>query len=155
MRASTLRLMIRGDMEKLSSYRPLIEQKILDDENARTISSLMTRYNYCNFVEILEGKGVTPDFEIDDEKLKDFQYRIGHYLNAYAPGDDDLNGYITGISIYLVFIAHRPLHPPGLEFSNGTGVFEKDGSFYCSGKAVFIKDNLSLCKYCICKPADL
>ena len=155
MRSSTLLLIIREDMEKLSSYRSLIEQKLLDEENAGTIGSAMTRYNYDNFIEILDSKAAVPDFEIDDVKLKDFQLRIGHYLHTYAPGDDDLIKYITSISTYLAFIAHRPLHPPGLEFSSGARVFEKDGSFYCSGKAMFIKDDLSLCKYCICKPADL
>jgi uncharacterized protein (UPF0305 family) len=151
MKASILLLNIKGDLEMLSSYRSLLKKKLADDVNSSTIGSIMTRYNYDNFVEILDRDGIDPDFEIDDVKLNDFQYRIRHYLNTYAPEDADLQKYITCISTYLVFIAVRPLHPPGIEFSNGANVFEKDGSFYCSGKRTFIKEDLSLCKYCVCR----
>jgi uncharacterized protein (UPF0305 family) len=152
MKASVLFLKIKDDMGKLSSYRSLIQQKMSADENAGTISSIMTRYNYSNFIEILARKGIDQDFEIDDIKLNDFQRSIDHYLNTYAPDDVDLKTYITGISTYLAFIARRPLHPSGIEFSNNASVFEKNGCFYCSGKRTFIKENLSLCKYCVCRP---
>ena len=119
-----------------------------DDNNS--ISALMTKYNYDNFVEILNSNGVNPDFEIDDGELGDFRYRIDTYLSTYAPDDADLRLYIKNISTYLAFIAKRPLHPPGLKFSRSAGVFIKDNVFYCSGKRMFIKDDLSLCKYCVC-----
>src|SRR5208282_2498306 len=130
MKASILLLKIKDDMENQSSYRSLIKQKMSADENSGTISSIMTRYNYDNFTEIMGRKGIDQDFEIDDVKLNDFLRSIDYYLNTYAPEDADLKIYITGISTYLAFIARRPLHPPGIEFSNGAGVFEKDGFFY-------------------------
>jgi hypothetical protein len=73
MKASILLLKIKDDMEKLSSYRSMIQQKLSADENPGTISSIMTRYNYGNFIEILDKKGVDQDFEIDDIKLNNFQ----------------------------------------------------------------------------------
>ncbi len=152
MRSPTLFLMVKTDLEKLSAYRSQIEQKILADTNSNSIGSIMTRYNYSTFNEIINSKSFDLNLEIDDDKLKDFQYRIDNYLNTYAPGEADLSLYIKCISTYLAFIVKKPLHPPGLEFSNSAKVFEKDGLFYCSGKRTFIKDDLSLCKYCICRP---
>ena len=153
MKASELFDIIKSDMEKLSVYKSTIEQKILaDNKDSNSVSSLMTKYNYNNFTEILNVNNIILNFTIDADKLKDFQYRLNNYLELYASDDADLKRYITGISTYLTFIAKRPLHPPGLEFSNGAKVFEKDGLFYCSGKRTFIKDDLSLCKYCVCRP---
>lgn len=151
MKASALFLIIKNDLKTLSAYRSQIELKMSADKDNNSISSIMTRYNYSNFVEILSRDSLDQDFEIDDGRLHDFQQRIDYYLNTYLPGDQDLKKYIAGISTYLVFITKRPLHPPGLEFTNGARIIEKDSSYYCSGKRQFIKDDLSLCKYCVCK----
>ena len=151
MKASGLFLIIKNDMEKLSAYKSKIEQKILDDKDSNSISSIMTRYNYDNFIEILGSNSIEPDFEVNDDRLKDFQHRIDSYLNTYVPDDADLQTYIKGISTYLAFIAKKPLHPPGLEFDNGARIIKKDSFYYCSGKRQFLKDDLSLCKYCVCK----
>ncbi len=151
MKASSLLLIIKCDLEKLSAYKHLIEEKVLAEKDHNSISSVMTRYNYGNFTEILNSDGSGPDFEVDDARLKDFRHRIDNYLSIYVPGDEDLKTYVKGISTYLAFIVKKPLHPPGLEFGNGARIVEKDGSYYCSGKRQFIKDDLSLCKYCVCK----
>ena len=55
------------------------------------------------------------------------------------------------ISLYLAFIAKKPLHPPGLMFSNGSGIYKNQGIYYCAGKSKFIAYKLSLCEYCVCK----
>jgi uncharacterized protein (UPF0305 family) len=149
-KASTLYLIIKKGLETLSTYKFHIEQK-LSEEDTGSISSIMAKYNYDTLVEILSRKCLDPDFEIDDKRLKDFQHRIDYYLDTYAPDDSDLKTYITGISTYLAFIAKRPLHPPGLEFDNGFRIVKKGSSYYCDGKKQFIKEDQSLCKYCICK----
>jgi uncharacterized protein (UPF0305 family) len=139
-------------MEKLSMYKPKLEQKMLaGGPHSDSIGSIMTRYNYNNFIEILNTSGIDPDLEVDDDKLKDFQIRIDSYLNAHAPDDADLRLYIKGITAYLVFIARKPLHPPGLKFDNGAEVTKKGDVFYCGGRRAFIKDDLSLCRFCICR----
>lgn len=151
MKASALLSLVKVDLETLVSYRTLIEQKLRDDKEPGSIGSVMTRYNYSNFTEILCGKSVDLDFEVDEKKLEDFRHRIDNYLDLYAPGDEDLKKYVKGISTYLAFIARRPLHPPGIRFSSEATVFEKNGLYYCSGRRTFAKEDLSLCKYCICK----
>jgi uncharacterized protein (UPF0305 family) len=94
------------------------------------------------------------DEEVDAEELKDLQNRIDHYFSLYTPDDKDFKEFIKAISIYLTFIAKKPLHPPGIVFSNGEKVYKKDGTYFCTGKRIFIKDKLSLCKYCVCNGID-
>lgn len=151
MKASDLFHIIKQDMERLSVYKSQIEQKLLDDKEDSSIGSLMTRYNYQNLQEILNTSSIDPDFVIDDAQFADFEDSIDHYLGLYARNNVDLARYIKVISAYLAFIVHRPLHPPGLRFSDDAEVYEKGGKFYCSGKRKFIKEDMSLCKYCVCK----
>jgi uncharacterized protein (UPF0305 family) len=151
MKASALFVIVKNELKTLSAYKSQIEQKVSADKDNNSISSIMTRYNYNNFIEIFSLDCLDTDFEVDEEKLRDFQHRIDSYLSIYMPDDADLKTYVKGISTYLVFIVKRPLHPPGLEFDNGSRIVQRDGSYYCSGKRQFIKDDLSLCKYCICK----
>jgi|AGTN01.2.fsa_nt_gi Uncharacterized protein conserved in archaea len=151
MKTSELFLSIKNDLEALSAYVSFIRQKVKDETGSNTIGSIMTRYNYENLIEILGKSSVDPDFEIDDEKLRDFRHRIGYFMDTYAPGENDLKTYITGISIYLAFIVKRPLHSPGLDFGNNMRVVKTGDSYYCGGKRQFIKDDQSLCVYCVCK----
>ena len=44
----------------------------------------------------------------------------------------------------------KPLHPYGNNPKEDE-VYMKNNSYYCKGRAQFIKDRRSLCKYCICK----
>lgn len=133
MKASALYLIIKNDLETLSTYKSHIEQK-LREEDTGSISSIMAKYNYDTLVEILSRKCLDPDFEIDDKRLKDFQHRIDYYLDTYAPDDSDLKIYMAGISTYLAFIAKRPMHPPGFGFDGGFRTVKKGSSYYCDGK---------------------
>jgi uncharacterized protein (UPF0305 family) len=120
-------------------------------ENTNSISHIMSKYNLNNFNEIMNVSFEGLDNEIPGEKLKDFQDRIDHYFGLYAPNDEEFKEFIKAISLYLTFIAEKPLHPPGVVFSNGKGVYKKQNVYFCTGKSEFIKDNMSLCKYCVCK----
>ncbi len=151
MKASELFRKIKKDLETISEYISHVERKLQGDDDIRSKSSIMARYNYDNLVEILRRNDIGPDYEIDDDRLADFQFRIGHYLDTYAPGESDLKSYIAGISVYLAFIAKRPLHPTGLESGNGPLIVKNGDSYYCSGKRRFINDEQSLCKFCVCK----
>lgn len=143
MKTSELLLKLKKNMEK---YRP----KMQDNRKSDSINQIMSKYNLENFNEIMNLSPEEYDEEIDEEKLKDLQDRIDHYFSLYAPDDDDFKEFIKAISIYLTFIAKKPLHPLGIIFSNGKHVYKKDNVYYCTGKSIFIKDKLSLCKYCIC-----
>lgn len=165
MKTSQLLLKLKERMEK---YKPKMEDSGEED----SLNQIMSRYNLENFNEILNSSCNGLDEEVDAEELKDLQNRIDHYFSLYTPDDKDFKEFIKAISIYLIFIAKKPLHPPGIVFSNGAfkisdfeslqtqpkvmteGVYEKEGVYYCTGKRIFINDKLSLCKYCVCKGID-
>jgi uncharacterized protein (UPF0305 family) len=114
------------------------------------IQKTMSRYNRENFQEIMNSSPEDLTGDVDIDKLKDMKYRIDCYFHLHSPEDDEFKEFIKGISLYLTFVALKPLHPPGIIFSNKSTVYEKNGTYYCTGKHIFIKDELSLCKYCIC-----
>ncbi|MGB9979088.1 DUF2115 family protein [Methanobacterium sp.] len=142
MKTSELLLKLKECMKK---YKPKMR------DSGDSLNQIMSRYNLENFNEIVNSSLDKLDEEVDEEKLKDLQERIDHYFILYAHNDEEFKEFIKAISIYLTFIAKKPLHPPGIVFSNGIEVYKKDGIYYCAGKPIFIKDKLSLCKYCVCK----
>ena len=119
------------------------------DEEDMSIQNIMSKYNLETFNEIINSSYPELDNEINEDELKDLENRIDNYFSLYAPDDEEFREFIKIISLYLIFIAKKPLHPLGIKFSNGTTLYKKDDIFYCTGKEVFIKDELSLCKCCI------
>ncbi len=116
----------------------------------KSIHHALSEYNMKNFNELIHSNFQGED-EVDEKKLEDFKRSIDHYFNLYAPGNEDFKEFIKIISLYLTFIVKKPLHPPGIIFSNGTTVYKNGDSYYCTGKRIFMEDNDSLCKYCVCK----
>ena len=83
-------------------------------------------------------------------ELNDFQKRIDYFFSLYASEDEEFREFIKLISLYLTFIAKKPLHPSGIKFSEGKGVYKEQNIYYCTAKSEFINDKMSLCKYCVC-----
>ena len=80
------------------------------------ISQAMSKYDLDVFLEILSLDHVESDHRIDGRKLEDLTEKIEQYMDAQAPGQDQLKKYVRIISTYLVFIAKRPLHSPDITF---------------------------------------
>jgi uncharacterized protein (UPF0305 family) len=119
--------------------------------DAGNVSQVMSDYDLEIFREILRKDRVEADHRIDRKTLDDFTSKIDRYMDEQAPGQDQLKRYICIISTYLVFIAKRPLHSPGLAFFGDSKIVKKNDTYYCPAKSVYIKDKDSLCKYCVCK----
>jgi len=145
MKSSELLMKIK---KEICPYKSKIMSSI---ENTDSINSIMSKYNQDNFNEIMNLSPDELDDEIDEEDLNDFENRIDHFFELYAPDDEEFKEFIKAISLYLAFIAKKPLHPQGIKFHNGSGVYKKQSVYYCTGKSEFMKDELSLCKYCISK----
>jgi uncharacterized protein (UPF0305 family) len=146
---SKLFLILKTEIEKYQSI--ITSNQRLVDLKANSINDTISLYNLENFNEIMNFSFAGSDHEVDEEILDEFTECISQYFNRYAPDDEDFKEFIKIISIYLTFIAKKPLHPPGIIFSNGATVFKQNNSYYCTGKDVFINDEFSLCKYCVCK----
>ena len=147
-KSSKLFLKLKKDIKKYQSK--VSSNEVLDKEN-NSIVAIISAYNMDNFNEILGSVIQENDNEIDDTDLEDFKLSIDHYFNIYAPDDQEFREFIKIISLYLTYIAKKPLHPPGIIFSNGSKVYQRDGNYFCTGKTIFIKDEFSLCRYCVAK----
>lgn len=110
----------------------------------------MSSYNAENFKRLTETTLSGEDLEIDTNKLKALEKSIDHYFALYAPENIEFREFIKIISVYLTFIEKRPLHPPGIIFSDGDTVYEHNGIYYCTGKKHFKKEDHSLCNFCVC-----
>ena len=149
MKSSELFLKLKREAEQ---YKPKIKHyKPVNNNDNSSIHGMMSKYNFKTFNEILNSSYEELDDEVPEKELADFKSRIDHYFNLYAPDDEEFKEFIKLISIYLTFIAKKPLHPPGIRFSNGARIYKKGNVYYCTGKSVFIKEHLSLCKYCVCR----
>lgn len=111
----------------------------------------VTRYDWDIFNEIMNQSCIDVPEEIDPARLEDFTFRINKYMDEHAPNQTDMKEYIRIISTYLSFIAKKPLHPPGMIIIDDLEIFRKGDDYYCPGKSKYMLDDLSLCKYCVCK----
>jgi uncharacterized protein (UPF0305 family) len=109
----------------------------------------MFKYNLKNFNEIIVENLKDMILKLMREELEEFKLSIDHYFSLYASDDEEFRDFIKIISLYLTYIAKKPLHPPGIIFSNGSKVYQSEDCYFCTGKNIFIKDEKSLCRYCI------
>ncbi|BDZ70800.1 DUF2115 family protein [Methanobacterium petrolearium] len=149
MKSSNLVIKIKKDLKPFKSKVNCHNKD--KNENIDPIHLIMSKYNKDNFNEIMSLSPEEIDGEIDEGKLNEFKESIEYYFQLHAPDDGDFKEFILAISTYLSFIAKKPLHPPGIIFSDGNRVFKKQDKYYCTGKNVFIQETYSLCRYCICK----
>ena len=95
-------------------------------------------------------KDLENDFKINDGVVQKIKGDINFYFDKYAPNDNETKEFTKYISLYLALIVKKPLHPYGNDPKEDE-VYMKNNSYYCKGRAKFIKDQKSLCRYCICK----
>ena len=148
-KSSKLFLQLKKSIKPYQSKMKARETLISSENNS--IHNTMSKYNLENFNEIINSSYEGSDDEVNENELDDFKMCIDNYFDLYAPDDKEFREFIKIISIYLTFIAKKPLHPPGILFSNGATVYQSENSYHCTGKSDFIKENHSLCKYCLCK----
>jgi uncharacterized protein (UPF0305 family) len=146
---SKLFSILKTEIEKYQSK--ITSNESLMDLKSNSIHDTMSLYNLENFNEIMNSSFTGSDDKVDEKTLYDFIECMNQYFNLHNSDDEDFKEFIKIISIYLTFIAKKPLHPPGIIFSNGATVFIQNNSYYCTGKDVFINDEFSLCKYCVCR----
>lgn len=148
-KSSKLFLKLKKDIKQYQSK--VSPNPRLSDKGDNSLMDMISEYNLKNFNEIMSREFIVYDSEIDEKKLEDFKRSIDHYFSLYAPDDIEFREFIKIISLYLTYIAKKPLHPPGIIFSNGKKVYQIEGCYFCTGKNIFIKDEHSLCRYCIAK----
>ncbi|HVP96266.1 DUF2115 family protein [Methanoregula sp.] len=155
MYASELLSRIRCDLDTIPEYIARIErERQAVREDPPGTFTLLGDYNYATYTEIRGRCAVDPDFAIDPGAVKECEDVLDRYLERYAPGNENLKHYVTALSLYLAFIEQRPLHPPGVPFSDDIRIVKRGDGYYCTGKRRYRDDPAALCRFCICKPVS-
>ena len=145
MKASKLLKIIR---ENLKDY-PIdyLRNKAVDDRYKDPLTKRLAKYNSSIYDDIY-ATDILDDFEINDDIIRNIQSDIGFYFDRYAPGDAQTREFTKYISLYLALIAKKPLHP--YSENKNEDIYFFNGNYYCKGRAKYIHDKKSLCRYCIC-----
>lgn len=152
-----LLLLLKKEAVNISSeYLARINEKETEDTPSPRGSlqyniQCLAGYNHKKFFELKERDCPEISEEIDIEKFQNFTFRINKYMDEYAPNQRDLKDYTRIICTYLTFIAKEPLHPPGIYVNENQTIFENNGVYYCPAKNKHVLEEMSLCKYCVCR----
>ena len=138
--------------ENLKDY-PIdyLKRKATDDRYPDSITKRLAIYNSSIYDEIYE-KNIEEDYEIKDSVIKNIGDDVDYYFSVYDPGDIETRDFTRELSLYLVLIAKKPLHPFG-DNSAKDDIFLENGEYKCKNRIIHIKDERSLCRYCVCKNA--
>ena len=144
MKSSELFQEIKENLLKYPPHEPKKSDNYKDN--------LISDYDFNIYNEIIEKEILEIDEKINDDKIDDFKKRIDYNLKKWDVNQKDFIEFIKYISLYLFFIAKKPLHPVGTPFeSDIKGVFEENGVYYCNSKKRYIKEDNSHCLYCVAK----
>ena len=133
--------------ENLKDY-PIdyLKRKATDDRYPDSITKRLAIYNSSIYDGIYE-KNIEEDYEIKDSVIKNIEDDVDYYFSVYDPGDIETRDFTRELSLYLVLIAKKPLHPFG-DNSAKDDIFLENGEFKCKNRIIHIKDERSLCRYC-------
>jgi uncharacterized protein (UPF0305 family) len=104
-------------------------------------------YNYETFLELHRISPGSESMPVNEKKLWEMEAELDHYMVKYMPGEEEYKCFIRIVSVYLTFIAQKPLHPPGMFNKNGQASY-KDGVAVCPLRAGEIMKPGSLCRFC-------
>ena len=138
--------------ENLKDY-PIeyLKNKVTDDRYKDPLTKQLAGYNSKTWDEIF-SLNITQDYDIKDKTVENIKNDIDFYFDTYGGGDEETREFTKYISLYLALIAKRPLHPFGDDPSKDQ-VFLENGEYKCRTRIKSIRDENSLCRYCVCKNA--
>ena len=112
-------------------------------------SSSMRRYNYAAFLEITDPKTTVFAREIDNDAIAALESTLDAYMDAYAPNQQNLKKYIKLVSLYLAFVAKRPLHPASIVAPESNRGAATINSRYCVVGEADLDERFPICRYCV------
>ncbi len=125
-----------------------LKNKVTDDRYKDPLVKKLAKYNSEAYDEIYSIE-IKDDFDIKDSAINKMKGDINYYFDTYAGGDVENREFTKYLSLYLAFIAKKPLHP--FSEDKKDEVYEFNGSYYCKGRIKYINDKRSLCRYCVCQ----
>ncbi len=125
-----------------------LRNKVTDVRYQDHLTKKLAEYNSNVYDDIYETI-IIDDFDIKDDIIKKMKRDITFYFDKYGGGEDEHKRFAENISLYLALIAKKPLHP--YSENKKDEIYYSNGSYYCKGRMKYIRDEKSLCRYCICK----
>jgi uncharacterized protein (UPF0305 family) len=112
-------------------------------------SSTMRQYNYAAFLEITDPETTVFAREIDNDAIAALESMLDGYMDTFAPDQPDLKKYIKLVSLYLAFVARRPLHPPSIVAPESNSSAATINSRYCVVGEADLDERFPICRYCV------
>ena len=112
----------------------------------------LIRHNMALSEEILGLDPSTAKGVVEDEKISAFRSRLASYVEKYGTGNNGYDRYIAIVTEYLALVAQEPLHPVEVRHLENNPPRDTPQIRYCSWKKRHLKDPLSLCRFCNCRP---
>ena len=109
----------------------------------------MKLYNYEAFLEITNPETTVVAREIENDAIAELESTLDAYMDAYAPGQPNLKKYIKLVSLYLAFVARRPLHPPSIvapESTRGAATLSRRS---CAVGKADLDERFPICRHCV------
>ncbi len=146
MKASVLLKIIQ---ENLKDY-PIdyLRNKASDDRYPDSITKKLAKYNTSVYDDIYETV-ISHDFDVKDNVIENMKSDIEFYFDNHLSGDSKTCEFTKYISLYLVLIAKKPLHP--FSENKNDEVYHSNGDYFCKNRVKYIRDERSLCRYCVCR----
>lgn len=113
-------------------------------------SECMRRYNYEAYLEITDPETIVDVADVDNDAVVEFESILDAYMEAYAPNRPNLTKYIRLVSLYLAFVAKRPLHPPSITVPKPSrGIHSKITHYCVAGRDDDLDERFPICRYCV------
>lgn len=134
-------------IEEIEELLKTSEEKMLNNAEIFNIHKL-SLYNLQNFLELKKTISLNSSVSVDPDSVEEMENSLNKYLDIYSQNQEKFNAYIRITSVYLTFIAKKPLHPPDMFFNNQAFI-NKEGIFTCPIRREQIKQTDSLCRFCV------
>ncbi|MCR4437375.1 MAG: DUF2115 family protein [Clostridiales bacterium] len=127
-----------------------IEEKLFEKQKAHTGNPLhkLSIYNLETFLELQRAVPSSTPLPVNEKRLREMEMDIDNYMTVHMPGEEEYKAFIRIVSVYLTFIARKPLHPPGMFNKSGNTLY-KGGIAVCPLRAEEITKPGSLCRFCV------
>lgn len=112
----------------------------------------LIRHNMAVSEEILGLDPSAVKGAVEDEKISALRSRLAAYMGKNGTGNEGYDRYIAIVTEYLALVAQEPLHPVEVRHLENNPPRDTPQVRYCSWKKRHLKDPLSLCRFCNCRP---
>ena len=114
------------DIVKVRTFM-LAEVKHLPEKYRKIYSTDLFDYLYQSFLELQGAKLQDPETSINQDEFEDVNACITDLSVDSGPDKAKYISFFRTTALYLIFIANKPIHPPGMKFPGNLEIVSKNG----------------------------